>query len=253
MCKLGKVDIEFKSSVPVFDCNVSLGRIHTSRLVVDSAEETILAMDHVGVEKALIHNPYGVNYDPVYGNEKLMKSIEGVNRFIPQFTCNPSTFDIHTFSENVENNNVKALRMEPSKQNFPFVNWIVGDCMDWIVKKELTLFIPVTDLNPVEFHNTMKLYPNSKVVLSDVHYSHVPWAIPLLKALPNLYVEISKFSISDSLIRLLNVVGEGRILYGSKFPYQPMGPQLYSLHRWGISEASLKAICSENLKIILGL
>ena len=186
-------------------------------------------MDHVGVKSALIHNPYGVNYDPVDGNKKLIESIKGISRFIPQFTCKPST------------------------QNFPFVSWIVEDCMKWIVKKQLTLFIPATDFNPDEFHNTIKMFPDSKVVLCDLHYSHVPWALPLLKSLPNLYVEISKFSISDSLVRLLNIVGETRILYGSKFPYQPMGPQLYSLHRWGISESTLKAICSENLERILGV
>ena len=250
---MGEVDIDFKSSVPVFDCNVSLGRVHTRRLVVDTPEETISAMDHVGVKSALIHNPYGVNHDAVDGNKKLMESIKGIPRFIPQFTCNPATFDLDSFSENVEINNVKALRMEPSKQKFPFVDWIVGDCMKWIVKKQLTLFIPVTDFNPDEFYNTIKLFPNVKVVLCDLHYSHVPWALPLLKSLPNLYVEISKFSISDSLVRLLNIVGETRILYGSKFPHQPMGPQLYSLHRWGISESTLKVICSENLERILGI
>ena len=145
---MGEVDIDFKSSVPVFDCNVSLGRVHTRRLVVDTAEDTISAMDHVGVETSLIHNPYGVNYDAVDGNKKLMESINGISRFIPQFTCNPSTFDLDSFSKNVEINNVKAIRMEPSKQNFPFVNWIVGDCMEWIVKKQITLFIPATDFNP---------------------------------------------------------------------------------------------------------
>ncbi len=250
---MGEVDIDFKSSVPVFDCNVSLGRVHTRRLVVDSAEDTISAMDHVGVGHALIHNPYGVNYDPVHGNNKLMESINGIPRFIPQFTCNPATFDLDSFSKNVEINNIKAIRMEPHKQNFPFVNWIVGECMEWIVNKQLTLFIPVTEFNPEEFYNTIKMYPNSKVVLCDLHYSHVPWALPLLKALPNLYVEVSKFSISDSLLRLLEIVGASRILYGSKFPYQPMGPQLYSLHRWGISESTLKAICSGNLEAILGI
>ncbi len=61
---MGKVDIDFKSSVPVFDCNVSLGRVHTRRLVVDTPEETISAMDHVGVKSALILLKASVFYLP---------------------------------------------------------------------------------------------------------------------------------------------------------------------------------------------
>ena len=124
--------------------------------------------------------------------------------------------------------------------------------MEWITESKLTLFIPATDINPNEFHSVLKSFPKSKVVLSDLHYTHVPWAIPLLKSIPNLYVEISKFSIADSIVRLRQTVGDNRILYGSKFPYQPMGPQLYSLHRWDLNETTLADICSNNLSTILG-
>ena len=249
---MGEVDIAFKSSVPVFDCNVSIGRVHTRRLSVDDSQGTLKAMDDAGINKALVHNPYGANYDPVDGNERLLESINGIDRFVPQFTCNPATFNIETFSKSVSDNNIKSLRMEPISQDYPFVEWIVGECMEWITKSNLTLFIPATDINPNEFHSILKSFPKSKVVLSDLHYGHVSWAIPLLKSINNLYVEISKFSIADSIVRLRQTVGDNRILYGSKFPYQPMGPQLYSLHRWGLDETTLADICSNNLNTILG-
>tara|TARA_Y100000588_G_C13716803_1_gene695447 strand:- start:265 stop:642 length:378 start_codon:yes stop_codon:yes gene_type:complete len=124
--------------------------------------------------------------------------------------------------------------------------------MEWITESQLTLFVPATEITPNEFHSILKLFPKSKVVLSDVHYGHVSWAIPLLQSLDNLFVEVSKFSIADSIVRLRQTVGDSRILYGSKFPYQPMGPQLYSLHRWGLNETTLANICSNNLSNILG-
>jgi len=124
----------------------------------------------------------GVNYDPVDGNRRLLESINGIERFVPQFTCNPATFNIETFAKSVSDNNIKSLRMEPISQNYPFVEWIVGECMEWITESKLTLFIPATDINPNEFHSVLKSFPKSKVVLSDLHYTHVPWAIPLLKS-----------------------------------------------------------------------
>ena len=54
---MGKVDFDFKPSVPVFDANVSLGRRHDRRVSVDTAEGTLAAMNKAGVERALSARP----------------------------------------------------------------------------------------------------------------------------------------------------------------------------------------------------
>ena len=47
------------------------------------------------------------------------------------------------------------------------------------------------------------------------------------------------------------VSGHERILYGSRFPDAPIAPQLYELHRCGLTQPALAAICSGNLDRLL--
>ncbi len=41
-------------------------------------------------------------------------------------------------------------------------------------------------------------------------------------------------------------------MYGSWWPEGPMGAQLYALHRCGLTEEQLRAVCAGNLERLLG-
>ena len=90
-------------------------------------------------------------------------------------------------------------------------------------------------------------------MLAEVHYNQVGWAFPLIRSLPNISIEISRFGIGDPISRLLKAVGEDRILFGSRFPSQSIAPHIYELHHSGLSPETLKKICSGNLERLLGM
>ena len=75
--------------------------------------------------------------------------------------------------------------------------------------------------------------------------------MPVLKSLPNLSIEISRFLIPDGVNMLIDAVGHERVLFGSRFPDSPMAPMLYSLHRSGLTDEELRAICSGNIEKLL--
>ena len=86
-----------------------------------------------------------------------------------------------------------------------------------------------------------------------MHYRHVAWAYPLLETLPNLHIEISRLMSTDGVPMLMDLIGEDRILYGSRFPEAAMGPQLHHVHRSGLSQTALEKICAGNVERLLGL
>ena len=106
----------------------------------------------------------------------------------------------------------------------------------------------ITNIDPETLHDTLEAHPDVKVVLSEVQYGHQSWAVPMLRSLPNLHVEISRMINTDEVSRVVGLIGEERVLFGSPFPDAAISPQLYWLHRCGFSESTLKAICSENLE-----
>jgi predicted TIM-barrel fold metal-dependent hydrolase len=248
---MGQVNLKFKPSVPVFDANVALGRRHDRRVVVDTAAGTLDAMKKSGVERALVYSPHAGGFDTQVGNRLLVELIEGHPSLVPQFVANPATDDLEYFADTIRARGVRSVRMEPNKHNYPFRDWVVGPWLDWLEAEGIPLWTAADESDPSALHDTVAARPGLKVVLAEAHYSHVPWAIPLLRSLPNMSVEMSRFVIADGVARLLDTVGERRILFGSRFPDSSMGQQLYNLHRTGLDSPALAAICSGNLDRLL--
>ena len=157
---------------------------------------------------------------------------------------------------------VRAVRMLPMLHNYPFRPWTAGRWLEWMVEQRIALWLPVAyeanwhdgaELDPSEVYETVRHSPDLRVVLSEVHYRQFSWALPLLRSLPNVSIEISCFVVVDGVVRLLEAVGPERILFGSRFPDSPMPPQIYHLHNAGLGGADLRAICAGNLGRLLGL
>ena len=258
---MGDVNLNFKPAVPVFDANMALGRRHDRRVSVDTVVETLKEMNRAGVDRALVYAPHAVTYDSAEGNSLLLETIHGDSRLVPQFVCNPAFDDFDAFTSWVKEAKIRSVRMVPGAHNYPFRDWVVKRWLDWFAAEKIPVWLPteygiITEtvhLNPSEAHDTVKAHPNLNVVLSEVHYGHVGWALPLIRSLPNISIEISRFVIADPIARLMKAVGEERILFGSRFPSQYIAPHIYTLHHSGLSDETLKKICSGNLERLLGM
>ena len=250
---MGQVDLDFKPTVPVFDANVSLGRRHDRRVREATVEGTLKAMERAGVGRALAYSPHASAFDSREGNELLLEMVQGQPGLVPQYVCNASFDDQASFAADVKEHGVRSVRMFPELHQYPFREWVVGPWLDWLTAERIPLWMPAEQVDPSMLHDILKERPDLSLVLSEVHYRHVSWAFPLLRSLPNVSIEISRFFIADLIPRLIDAVGDQRILYGSRFPDSPMAPHLYNLHRSDLSEASLRSICSGNLDRLLGV
>jgi predicted TIM-barrel fold metal-dependent hydrolase len=258
---MGDVNLNFKPAVPVFDANMALGRRHDRRVSVDTVDETLKEMNRSGVDRALVYAPHAVTYDSEQGNSLLLETIHGDSRLVPQFVCNPAFDDFDAFTSWVKEARIRAVRMVPGAHSYPFRDWVVKRWLDWFAAQKIPVWLPTeyeiiaetVTLNPSEVYDTVKAHPDLNVVLSEVHYRHVGWALPLIRSLPNISIEISRFVIADPISRLIKAVGEERILFGSRFPSQYIAPHIYRLHHSGLGEEALKKICSGNLQRLLGM
>ena len=258
---MGKVDLNFKPAVPVFDANAELGRRHDRRNLKDSPEQLFEEMARAGVDRALVWHPNGAAYDSMEGNLILQELIHGDSRLVPQFFCNPSFDDFDVFTRSVKDAAVRSIRMVPQYQHYPFREWVVGPWLDWMEREGLALWLPATytvfgnttELNSSDVYDTIREHPHLNVVLSEIHYSNVSWAVPLLKSLPNVYVETSKLTIADPINRFLEFMDDSRILFGSRYPNSAMGVHIYALHHMGLPESTVRAICAGNLERLLGM
>lgn len=255
-----EVDLDFKPTVPVFDANIALGRRHDRRVAVDTVEDTLKAMDRAGVDRALAYSPHAANYDSREGNDLLLESISGEPRIAPQMVANPTWDDLDEFAGRVEELGVRSVRLFPKGHNYPLVSWVVEDWMAWLAEERIPVWLPVSvdslwlgdnSIDPKEVHATASAFPEVTFVLSEVRYVDMPWALVLLRRLPNIHVEISRTVQTGGVTELIDTIGAQRVLFGSRFPDSDIPLQLYSLHRSGLGDSDLRDICARNLERLL--
>ena len=257
---MGEVDLDFEPTVPVFDANVALGRRHDKPVSVDTAAGVLQVMDDSGVGRALVYAPHAATYDPRDGNAMLVEQIDGEPRLVPQFVCSPIFDRLHDFADEVEAAGVRSVRMFPGLHSYPFRDWVVGAWLDWMAETRTPVWLHTqwqtslsggAPLDPRDVYETLRARPEVTGVLAEVKYDDISWALSLLRSLPNLYVETSRFVTGGGIEYLLEAAGATRVLFGSRFPDSAMPLHLYSLHRSGLSDETLRAVCAGNLDRLL--
>jgi len=207
-----------------------------------------------------VYAPHAAAFDSAEGNAGLLEAIGDESRLMPQFVCNPTFDDLDETAAQIEAADVRAVRMVPTLHHYPFRSWVVGEWLEWLSARGIPLWLPASyetnwhdgaDLDPHAVHETVRQFPDLTVVLCEVHYVQASWAPPLLRSLPNLSIEVSRYVIADGIARLIEDVDPGRVMFGSRFPEQAIAPQLYHLHRLGLNETDLRAVCGGNLARLL--
>lgn len=258
---MGDIKLDFKPSVPVIDTNISLGRRHDMPVSVESITGTRNEMKRAGINIAVAHSPHAITYDSGEGNRMLMETIRDSPDFMPQFVCNPSFDNLDEIALHVESEGVRSIRMLPSLHNYPFRSWIVGPWLDWLAETGIPVWLPVEHqllgntypIDPRDIYDTLSDRKDVTAVLSEVKYNDASWALPLVKNLPNLDMEISRFVVTGGITSAVEAIGPDRVIFGSRFPYSAMSPQLYHLHHCGLSSEALQAICFGNANRLLGI
>ena len=203
---MGNLKEDVAAAGEVFDANVALGRRHDRRVTVDSVAGTLVEMDRVGVDRAVVYSTHAVVFDTEDGNAELVRAIGEERRLIPQFVCNPSRDDLSAFQYLVGSHSVRSIRMLPAQHMYPLAEWVVGPWLDWAASAGISVWMPVEygaatnrsqlhveQFGAAEVHEVAASHPDVTVVLSEVQYRHANWALKLLGALPNLHLELSRF------------------------------------------------------------
>jgi len=77
------------------------------------------------------------------------------------------------------------------------------------------------------------------------------WVRPMLRALPNAYLELSRYEPLGEIEALRTEFGAERLLYGSWYSRFVMGPMLFYLHQTDLTDQELALVCAGNLERIL--
>ena len=245
-------ELSFKARVPVFDANIRVGdrrdEVSPSRTRADLLRE----MDRHGVERALIYHAQGEFLSPVDGNRFLEAWLGDDGRLEAQWMMMPTDDSIDQIKSAHRDGKVRSVRLHNTRSaGLPFRPWAYGEMLSWLSEANVPLWIPLPDMDADELVTTLQAFPDLVTVHIGAHYSHHLLLRPLLKTLPNAYLDTSRYESIGGLDSLVETFGARRLVYGSWYSRYVMGPMLFYLHKMPISEQELKQICAENLEMIL--
>ncbi|MBM3265424.1 MAG: amidohydrolase family protein [candidate division Zixibacteria bacterium] len=245
--------LHFAPRVPVIDANVCVGDAHTGPSPCRNRQQLFDEMDFHGIERAVVYHIQTEEISPVDGNHQLEDWLDD-DRLIPQWSVLPTDDSIEQIQRLYREKRVSSLRLHHTRPaGLPFCTWGYDVLLDWLSDTGIPLWIPLTENDPTELVTTLREFPGVRVVFVGAHYTHALLVRPLLKTLPDAFLELSRYEPIGEIEALAARFGAHRLIYGSWYPRYAMGPMLFYLHHTRLTDEELADVCAGNVRKLLGI
>ena len=257
----------------MIDINAYLGHFAFRRLRYNTADELLRLMDRKGIERAVVSSAASITYrNAQAGNEEIAAEVKGHrDRLIPFAVLNPAYAGCQDDLEIcAQEFGVKGLRLYPNWHNYRLTDHACLDLVHAATARGLLLSIPVRvedrrqrswlvdvpDVSHDEIAALVRAAPQSKFILMNGS-GYIGSALGRAgSGLPDNYsIEISLLTaeIGNELGRLLSVLGEDRLLFGTGMPFHYADPAILKLEVLDASAAVKEKIRRGNAARLLGL
>lgn len=246
------IALSFKARIPVFDANIRVGDLYNELSPCRNRDQLLTEMDLHGVHRALVYHAQAETMSPLDGNCYLESWLDNDNRTYPQWLIMPTPDSISQVQTLHAKGKVRSVRLYDTwSVGLPFRPWVYDELLSWLNQVRVPTFISLLGVDSDELVTTLSAYPELVTVLVGAHYQHALWVRPVLTALPNAYLELSRYEPIGEIEALRDEFGAKRLIYGSWYPRYAMGPMLFYLHQTTLTEVELALVCAGNLTRIL--
>lgn len=244
--------LHFKPRVPVFDAHVQVGDAPDAPAPARDRAGLLAELDRHGVGRALIYHAQAEQRSTLESNVYLEEWLGDDGRLAPLWCVLPTDESLAQVRALHERGRVRCVRLtSPRPEGLPFRPWAYDPLLSWLERAQIPLWIPLPGCEPDEVVSTLQTYAGLVTVLCGAHYVHALWVRPMLRALPNAYLELSRYEPIGEIEALRDEFGAERLVYASWYSRYVMGPMLFYLHQTDLSDAELALVCAGNLERIL--
>jgi len=241
-----------------FDSNIWLGRPEgfplASELAPDQIEEVLKSRFITG---GLVSHWWGKTVSAQDGNEAVLRALEGQSESLSAVWTGLPLFPPEAApvpGKGQPPAKVRGVRVFPRSHNFPLEGWSVGSLCEWLVSRQMPLFVWHTELDWNSLHRLARMFSALRVIVETqtqkVLY-HTRSLFALMRECRNVSVEISNFAGQGFIEWAVRELGAERLIFGSFLPvndpFVPMGMVLDA----EIPERDKALIAGENLRRLI--
>ncbi len=248
-----------------FDSNVTVGRRGPKdELSPWRTEDYLKEMEFCGIDAALVLHASSREYDPLYGNKKVIEEVKKSDRLIPIWSAMPHHCEEFPhpkdFIKMMNDNNVRAVALFPKSHQYALNKLVCGDLLTAFSDNDIPLFLSLAkssqsgqQLTLEDVDRVCSDFPDLKVVLWCLRWETARDIIPMLKKHKNLYFEFSSFQANQAFEYFISLFGADRFLFGTEYPEKSIGAAKSFVDYSIMNEEDRKKIAGLNLARLLKL
>jgi len=252
------------------DCYAMVGKRGPKDIETPYETEVLLEeMEWCGIHGALIAHWVGKEYDPMYGNRKLMHELKKSPRLYGAWAVMPS----HTgempppkdLVKEMQDNGIRAAKMYPRTQHYFFNEDTCGTLLNELEKHEILLLVEggfmygpdlLEQSNQVllaDLDAMLTRHPNLPVLLQGSRWDSTRYLHTLMTKHRNLHLEFSANQSNRALEVYADWFGSQRMLFGTGALDKSPGAAKSFVDYCTLSEDDKQKIAGGNLARLLKL
>jgi hypothetical protein len=209
-------------------------------------------MDRHGVAKALVRHAFAETGSPADGSQLIQKFVDDEPRLVEQACAYGTDESLELLASLHDSGRLGSVRLAKFKDpNIPFTPVFYGQLLAWLQERQVPVFIPIHELDVRDIAPTLNKFPNLDSILLEPHYVDYFYVKPLMRAVPRLHLELSRYEPLGEVEDLVDEFGAERFVYGSAYPTYAMGPVIFYLHHCRFTDEQLSLICGQNLERLI--
>jgi predicted TIM-barrel fold metal-dependent hydrolase len=234
----------------VIDAHAHVGRFGSWANVSCSGKELLEKMDASGVERAVLFAP---------DNLLVRRTVRRYpKRFVGYVWPNPHEKGaLALVKESVKVWGFKGVKLHPLVHAFLPTDEEVLPIIEFAGKERIPVAIhsghPPFSL-PWSIGELAEMYPEVRIVMLHMGHAHgvyIQAAINIAKKHDNIILETSGVSMHSKIKEAVERVGEGRVVFGSDYPFHDYTVELQKVNVAGLTEAQKELVLYKNAKNLL--
>lgn len=226
-------------------------------------ESLLSDMEHVGIHGALVWHWTAREYDPSFGNRKLLEEIAGRDRLYPCWVLLPHHAGemprgSDLVGEMIEHG-VRAAKMFPRRHHYRFDEAVCGELFTALEEAEIPLLIDVglygedQQASFEEIERLCRVHPGLPVLLQKARWESVRDVVDLMQRHPRTYIEFSNYQVHYGPEFMIEKLGADRLLLGTEWPFKSPGAARSLLDYAEISDEDRAKVAGLNFSRLLRL
>jgi predicted TIM-barrel fold metal-dependent hydrolase len=223
-------------------------------------EHLLEDLDLASIDGALVHHNMAQTYDPMFINRRMIHELAPHrDRLAPCFAALPDVAgdfpSPKDFLKELKDNNVRAVRIDPDRYNFPAIESIWAPLRDALQYQQILCIFPVTYGGGQDFLKLdaiLSIFNRGPCLIVNHGWTHFHAVASLMTRHPQLHLEFSHFQANRAPEVFAGRFGAQRCLFGSGLPHRAPGAARgffdYSL----LPAADVEKITHGNLTRLLG-